>query len=41
MLLTWDGNGHTSSFLPGQTCDAIVDYLINGTLPAPGTVLPD
>ncbi|MFI1918612.1 alpha/beta hydrolase [Nocardia sp. NPDC020380] len=41
VFLTRDGNGHTSSFLPGQTRDAIVDYLINGTLPAPGTVLPN
>ncbi|GAM50431.1 hypothetical protein NSK11_contig00156-0016 [Nocardia seriolae] len=40
VLLTRAGNGHTSFFIPGRTRDTITDYLINGTLPAPGTILP-
>ncbi|MBF6066153.1 alpha/beta fold hydrolase [Nocardia terpenica] len=41
VLLTRNGDGHTSFLIPGQTRDAITRYLIDGTLPAPGTVLPD
>ncbi|GAB2545618.1 alpha/beta hydrolase [Nocardia heshunensis] len=41
VLLTRDGDGHTSFFLPGQTRDAITHYLIDGTLPSPATVLPN
>ncbi|MGW4242296.1 alpha/beta hydrolase [Nocardia sp. NPDC004722] len=40
VLLTRDGDGHTSFFLPGQTREAIIRYLVDGTLPAPATVLP-
>ncbi|MFE9575564.1 alpha/beta hydrolase [Nocardia sp. NPDC006044] len=41
VLLTRDGDGHTSFFRPGRTQDAIVGYLIDGTAPAAGLVLPD
>ncbi|WP_158607909.1 alpha/beta hydrolase [Nocardia panacis] len=41
VLLTREGDGHTSFLIPGQTSRAIVDYLIDGTVPAAGTVLPD
>jgi pimeloyl-ACP methyl ester carboxylesterase len=39
VLLTRNGDGHTSYFLKGETTNAIDAYLINGTLPAPATVL--
>jgi pimeloyl-ACP methyl ester carboxylesterase len=40
-LLTWDGEGHTS-YLQGSSCiDGYVNrYLLDGTLPAAGTVCP-
>ncbi len=42
VLLTRDGDGHTSSWLGGgQTRAAITRYLITRELPAPNTVLPD
>ncbi len=41
VLLTREGDGHTSFFVHGRTGDAIVEYLIDGTVPAPGTVLTD
>jgi pimeloyl-ACP methyl ester carboxylesterase len=42
VLLTRDGDGHTSSWLGGgRTRDAIVRYLITGKTPAPNTVYPD
>lgn len=39
VLLTRNGSGHTSYLLGGATTTAIDTYLINGTLPAPNTVL--
>jgi hypothetical protein len=39
VLLTRNGDGHTSYFLKGETANAIDAYLVNGTLPAPDTVL--
>ena len=41
-LLTRDGDGHTS-FLRGNACidEAVVAYLVSGTVPAPGTVCDD
>ncbi|RYO79888.1 hypothetical protein DL764_009962 [Monosporascus ibericus] len=39
VLLTRDGAGHTSWFLGGEATDAINRYLINLTLPEPGTVV--
>jgi TAP-like protein len=43
VLLTREGDGHTSSWLLGRsrTRDAIVDYLITRRTPPPGTVYPD
>jgi pimeloyl-ACP methyl ester carboxylesterase len=42
VLLTRDGDGHTSSLLrASRTNDAIARYLITRSLPAPNTVLPD
>jgi pimeloyl-ACP methyl ester carboxylesterase len=42
VLLTREGDGHTTSFLKhSRTNDAIADYLITGRRPAPGTVYPD
>ncbi|MFI5781985.1 alpha/beta hydrolase [Nocardia sp. NPDC051570] len=41
VLLTRDGDGHTSFFQPGHTRDAITRYLLDGTVPPAGTVLPD
>jgi TAP-like protein len=42
VLLTRDGDGHTSSLLPGGlTREAIARYLITKTPPPPGTVLPN
>lgn len=41
VLLTRDGDGHTSFFRPGRTQDAIARYLLDGTAPAAGLVLPD
>jgi hypothetical protein len=41
VLLTRDGDGHTSYGIPGRTEDAIDRYLISGELPAAGTHLPD
>jgi pimeloyl-ACP methyl ester carboxylesterase len=42
VLLTRDGDGHTSSWLrEGRTRDAIADYLITGRTPPPNTVFPD
>ncbi|QBS40674.1 alpha/beta hydrolase [Nocardia sp. CS682] len=41
VLLTRDGDGHTSFMGPGRTRDAIVGYLIDATPPAAGLVLPD
>ncbi|KAL2824569.1 TAP-like protein-domain-containing protein [Aspergillus pseudoustus] len=39
VLLTRNGNGHTSYSLGGEAADAIDAFLINGTLPAPNTVV--
>jgi TAP-like protein len=43
VLLTRDGDGHTSYWLPGpsQTRDAIDAYLISGATPPPNSVYPD
>jgi pimeloyl-ACP methyl ester carboxylesterase len=43
VLLTRDGDGHTSSWLGprSRTNDAIVDYLITGKAPPPNTVYPN
>ncbi len=43
VLLTRDGDGHTSYLLSGesQTRDAIDEYLITGQMPPPNTVLPN
>jgi hypothetical protein len=42
VLLTRDGDGHTSSFLQSsRTSDAIAHYLITGDTPPANTVLPD
>jgi pimeloyl-ACP methyl ester carboxylesterase len=42
VLLTRDGDGHTSSLLPGgRTRDAIANYLITKRPPPPNTVLPN
>jgi fermentation-respiration switch protein FrsA (DUF1100 family) len=42
VLLTRDGDGHTSSFLrPSHTNDAIARYLITRRTPRPGTTYPD
>jgi hypothetical protein len=39
VLLTRDGDGHTSYGLFGETSRLIDAYLVNGTLPLPGTVV--
>ncbi|RYP30027.1 hypothetical protein DL767_006442 [Monosporascus sp. MG133] len=39
VLLTRDGAGHTSWFLGGEATDVINRYLVNLTLPEPGTVV--
>ncbi len=39
VLLTRRGDGHTSYLNPGATRNAINAFLVNGTLPKPGTVL--
>jgi pimeloyl-ACP methyl ester carboxylesterase len=39
VLLTRRGDGHTSYLNPGATQTAINAFLVNGTLPKPGTVL--
>jgi hypothetical protein len=39
VLLTRRGDGHTSYLNPGTTRTAINAFLVNGTLPKPGTVL--
>jgi hypothetical protein len=42
VLLTRDGDGHTSSWLSGgRTRDAIAHYLITKQTPPPDTVYPD
>jgi hypothetical protein len=42
VLLTRDGDGHTSSWLTsGHTRDAIARYLITKKTPPPNTVYPD
>jgi pimeloyl-ACP methyl ester carboxylesterase len=42
VLLTRDGDGHTSSWLQhSRTSDAIAHYLITGKTPRPNTVYPD
>jgi hypothetical protein len=42
VLLTRDGDGHTSSWLhPSRTSDAIARYLITRRTPPPSTVYPD
>jgi pimeloyl-ACP methyl ester carboxylesterase len=42
VLLTRDGDGHTSSLLqPSRTNDAIARYLVTRKPPPPNTVLPD
>jgi pimeloyl-ACP methyl ester carboxylesterase len=42
VLLTRDGDGHTSSWLTGgRTQDAIADYLVTGKAPPPNTIYPD
>jgi len=39
VLLTRDGDGHTSYILKGDTATVIDVYLVNRTLPAPNTIL--
>lgn len=39
VLLTRDGDGHTSYYLQGETTAAIDAYLVNGTVPADNTVI--
>ena len=41
-LLTVDGDGHTSMYVEPSSCrdKAELNYLVSGTLPAPGTVCP-
>jgi hypothetical protein len=43
VLLTREGDGHTSYWLPGpgRTRDAIDAYLIDGIPPPPNTVYPN
>jgi pimeloyl-ACP methyl ester carboxylesterase len=41
VLLTRAGDGHTSYMLNGSTARAMDAYLVNQTLPLPGTVLTD
>jgi hypothetical protein len=43
VLVTRDGDGHTSYLLPGtsQTRDAIDQYLLTGDTPPPGTIYPN
>ncbi|MFC9437301.1 alpha/beta hydrolase [Nocardia sp. NPDC057030] len=41
VLLTRDGDGHTSFFRQGRTRDAIVRYLVDGVAPGAGVVLAD
>jgi pimeloyl-ACP methyl ester carboxylesterase len=41
VLLTRDGDGHTSYLFPGHTRDAIDAYLVTGVTPAPNTVTHD
>ncbi|MFD6157717.1 alpha/beta hydrolase [Nocardia sp. NPDC060256] len=41
VLVTRDGDGHTSFLHPGRTQDTIARYLIDGTAPATGLLLPD
>ena len=43
VLVTRDGDGHTSYLLPGtsQTRDAIDQYLLTGDTPAPRNHLPE
>jgi pimeloyl-ACP methyl ester carboxylesterase len=41
LLLTRNGDGHTSALSPGRTRDAIDRYLISGETPPPNTVDPD
>jgi hypothetical protein len=42
VLLTRDGDGHTTSWLGGgRTRDAIARYLITRKTPPPNTVFPD
>ncbi|KAK3629300.1 hypothetical protein LTR56_008786 [Elasticomyces elasticus] len=38
-LLTLNGDGHTSYFTEGETTGAMNAYLVDGTVPAPNTVL--
>lgn len=42
-LLTLDGQGHGASYTGRSTCvdDAVTDYLLSGSMPAPGTVCTD
>jgi hypothetical protein len=43
VLVTRDGDGHTSYLLPGtsQTRDAIDRYLLTGDTPPPATIYPN
>lgn len=41
VLLTRDGDGHTSYFSPGRTRNAVDTYLIDGVMPPPNSVFPD
>jgi TAP-like protein len=41
VLLTRDGDGHTSYLSPGRTRDAIDAYLLTGAPPPPNSVYPD
>ncbi len=43
VLLTRDGDGHTSYLLPGpsRTRDAIDRYLLTGETPPPNTIFAD
>lgn len=41
VLVTREGDGHTSFLQPGATQDAIVNYLISGETPLPGTRYAD
>lgn len=39
VLLTRNGDGHTSYFEEGETTAAMNAFLVNGTMPAPNAVL--
>ncbi|KAF2151617.1 hypothetical protein K461DRAFT_286629 [Myriangium duriaei CBS 260.36] len=39
ILVARNGTGHISYFLAGEASNLITSYLVNGTLPAPGTIV--